>query len=124
MKFKQFLQIKLNYLLTEEKGSPLRPTMYGIELIKDSGLEKILDDHKELLVKNVKEKLSQDYSPYDVQEISRDVLVNFKGDHIMKPVKDYAFENALSIKSILLTGGLWLRDDVLGVPRRVPNDKS
>ena len=106
------------YSLIEGKGSPLRPSQYGATLIKESGFEKILDENKEFLSRELKKLLPSDYSDYDVQEKARQVLLDLKDNPMMRPVKDYVFEEALSIETILRTGGLWLRDDFLGNPRK------
>jgi len=111
--------VPLDHLLTEGPGSPLQPTGVGINYIRESGLEKILDEKKDVLLQKLKGELPKDYTDYDVQETSRKVLLSLRDDPMMKPIKDYAFKNALEVEIILRTGALWLRDDFLGVPRGV-----
>lgn len=111
--------VPLDHLLTEAPGSPLRPTEYGAMLIRESGLEKILDENKESLLKNLKNSLPKDYTEYDVQETARNVLLSLKEDAMMNPVKEYVYKNALNIETILRVGGLWLRDDFLEQPREI-----
>ncbi len=111
--------IQLDHLLTEAPGSPLQPTEYGAMLIRESGLEKILDESKEFLLKNLKNSLPKDYTEYDVQETARNVLLSLKEDAMMNPVKEYVYKNALNIETILRVGGLWLRDDFLDQPREI-----
>ncbi len=111
--------VSLDHLLTEAPGSPLQPTEYGAKIIKESGLEKILDQKKESLIKSLRDSLHKDYTDYDVQETARKILISFKSDSIMNPVKEYAYKNALDVEIILRVGGLWLRDDFLGQPRKL-----
>ena len=108
----------LNHKLVESSGSPLNPTEYGASLIKESGLEKILDDNKELLCTKLKASLPQDYTEYDVQEHARNLLVSLQDDPIMKPVKNWIYNNPIDIEIILRVGGLWLRSDFLNQPRK------
>lgn len=109
--------------LVETNGSPLRPTAYGVQLIVDSGLEKIIAENKEDLCIKLKAVLPKDYGEYDVQENARNLLVNLKDDPIMKPVKEYVYNNPMDIEIILKAGGLWLRDDFLGQARQVSTEK-
>lgn len=111
--------IPLTHLLTEAPGSPLRPTDWGVKLIQESGLEKILNENKERFVNELKNSLPKDFTEYDVQETARNVLISLKNDPIINPIKEYAYKNALDIDIILSTGGLWLRDDFLGQPRKI-----
>ncbi len=111
--------VSLTHVLTEKSGSPLKVSVFGANLIKESGLEKILDDNKISLIEKVKKSLPSNYSPYDVQEKSRQALLALKENEMMKPVKDYAFENSLLVESILNPAGLWLRDDFLNEPRGI-----
>jgi hypothetical protein len=109
-----------NFTALLEKGaSPLRPTEFGANLIKNSGLEKILDENKEFLCTKLRASLPTAHTEYDVQENARKLLVDLKNDPIMNPVKQYVYNNPMEIETILMVGGLWLRDDFLGQPRRV-----
>ena len=94
--------------LLEKPGSPLSPTNYGASLIKESGLETVLDDNKELFKRKLKELLPEGYTEYDVQERARDVLAKFADDVIMRPVKNWVYNNPMDIDAILRVGGLWL----------------
>jgi|SRR3989344_4301014 len=111
--------VSLSHLLTESPGSPLNPTEYGEILIKESGLERILDENKERLFSELKNTLPQQYIEYDVQEVARKVLISLKDDPIMVSVKKYAYTKGISVETILNTGGLWLRNDFLKKQRGV-----
>jgi len=108
--------------LVERGNSPLNPTAFGAKLIKDSGLEKILDDNKDLLCTKLKASLPKEYTEYDVQERAREVLLSLKDDPIISPVKTYVYNNPMEIDTILRVGGLWLRDDFLKVPRDIAKE--
>lgn len=116
--------VVINQSLLETSGSPLAPTEYGAELIKKSGLEKILDDYKEDLCIKLKANLPKDHTEYDVQEIARNLLVSLKDDPMMKPIKEYLYNNPMDIELILRIGGLWLRDDFLKKDRKINKTKE
>ena|SRR3990167_1025248 len=111
--------VPLKHHLVESPGSPLRPTDYGKKLIVDSGLEKILDDQKVVLKEKLQTKLGANKTEYDVQEKARGLLLELKESEMMNPVKKYAYENGINADIIFKVGGLWLRDDYLGISRGV-----
>ncbi|PIT90567.1 MAG: hypothetical protein COU22_01455 [Candidatus Komeilibacteria bacterium CG10_big_fil_rev_8_21_14_0_10_41_13] len=114
--------IDLEYKVLEAPGSPVRPTKIGAELIKKSGLEKILDQKKEFLADELKKILPEDYTEYDVQEKARELLVSLASSSLMNPVKEYAYQEGTSVVEIFKVGGLWLRDDFLGQKRMVKDE--
>lgn len=99
--------------------SPVQPTELGAKYIRESGLEKILDERKTLLCENLKNSLPQNYADYDVQEIARRIMLSLKDEPMMKPVKEYAFKEGVEVEVILGVGALWLRDDFLKAPRGI-----
>ncbi len=110
--------ITLRHHLVEAPGSPLRPTEYGKKLIVESGLEKILDEQGVAIKDQLKKKLGDNETEYDVQEKARSLLLELKESEMMNPVKKYAYENGINVDLIFKAGGLWLRDDFLGNPRK------
>ncbi len=70
-------------------------------------------------MEELKKQLVENYTEYDVQEKARNLLIAQKDDSIMNPVKEYAYKNGLNVEIILKVGGLWLRDDFLGIPRQI-----
>lgn len=114
--------IPLKHHLVEAPGSPLQPTVFGEQLIKDSGLEKILDDQNSFLKTELSKRVSEKYTEYDVQEKARSLLLELKDTDTMNPVKKYAYDNGLDVDVILKAGGLWLRDDFLGKKREIKKD--
>lgn len=115
----KFKGINIIHTMTEQGSSPLNPTEYGAYLIKESGLEKILNENKELLCTKVKAALPSDYTEYDAQEKARQVLLDLQNDPIMNPVKEWVYQNPTEIETVLRTGGLWLRDDFLRQSRKI-----
>ena len=105
----------ISHSLTEKVGSPLQATEYGMTLINESGLMKILEENKEKLLEELHNILikSLPITPYDVQEKARELLINKKNDKLMAEVRTYAFENALTVETILRTGSLLLRNEYL-----------
>jgi len=120
----KFTGLTINHSMTEVPGSPLKPTEYGAQLIRDSGLEKILDDNKALLCEKLRASLAEGYTEYDVQEEARHLLLLLKDDQIMRQVKEYVYNHPIDIEVILRTGGLWLRDDFLNHPREVAKNEG
>lgn len=116
--------IPLQHHLVEAPGSPLQPTTFGEKLIKDSGLQKILDDQSFFLKAELSKKVSEKYTEYDVQEKARSLLLELKNTDMMNPVKKYAYDNGLDVDVILKAGGLWLRDDFLEKQRAVKKDEK
>ena len=120
----KFKGLNIAHSLVEKSGSPLRPTEYGVQLIKDSGLEKILDDNKDFLCTKLKASLPKEYTEYDVQEKARSLLIELKDDPILNPVKKWIYENPTDIEVLLKVAGLWLRDDFLKQPRSINKDQE
>ncbi|MBI4118747.1 MAG: hypothetical protein HY452_00605 [Parcubacteria group bacterium] len=121
----RFKGVNIVHGLVERGSSPLNPTEYGARLIKDSGLEKILEDNREFLCTKLKASLPRDYTEYDVQEKARELLLFLKDDPILNPVKNWIYHNpVIDIEIILKAGGLWLRDDFLGHPRKIAENKD
>ena len=116
--------VPLRHHLVEAPGSPLQPTEYGKQLIEDSGLTKILNDKKDFLKTELNKILPPGNTEYDVQEKARELLLRLKNEEIMTPVKKYAYDNGLNVDIILKTGGLWLRDDFLSIPRKIQQEKE
>lgn len=116
--------IKMDHKLTEASGSPLMPTPYSVKIFKESGLEKVLNENKESFVRELTKQLPRDYTDYDVQEIARTFLLEKFTTPLMNEVKKYAYENAMDMTTYIRTAGLWLRDDFLGIERRIAKEKK
>jgi len=99
--------------LTMKPGSPLVMTDYGEKLVKESGFFDIFQgENKTKIVNAVKARNPQ--TNYDIQEYSKDVLLNdFINDSMMQLIKEYAFKKPISIKIVLDVAALVVRDAVM-----------
>jgi len=103
---------RIMHPLTMKPGSPLVMTDYGKRLVDKSGFPKVFEQNKVRIVNSVKSRRPQ--TNYDIQEYSKEVLFqDFFNDPMMKPVKDYAYKNSLSVNIILETAALMVRDEVI-----------
>jgi len=92
--------------------SPLNLTEYGKKLVEESGFNKILSENRNLILEWVKGKNPK--TQYDVQEISREVLLMHKDDVVFKPLKDYTYKHGeTSLEQILRAGSILIRDEVI-----------
>ena len=112
------------HTLLEVGSSPLKPTEFGAQLIRESGLEDVLNGNKEILCTKLRAMLPNNYTEYDVQEKARELLIFLVDDPMMNPVKEYVYKNPTDIKVILRVGGLWLRDDFMKEPRLVAKEEK
>jgi hypothetical protein len=105
----------LIYPLTVKPGSPLELTEYGAELMRKSGFNKILANEKnrKTLVGFVKAMNPQ--TNYDIQECSLKTINELldKGNPMLNPLKDYAFNSGMPLHLITQPAGVLLRDEVL-----------
>lgn len=115
--------LKCQHSLLETGASPFQPTVEGKQLLEESGLAKVLDNHKDDLEGRLRKMLPQDHTEYDVQEKAKELLLSLKDSSLLNPVKEYAYKNAMNIDIILHIGRLWLRDDFLGQHRGWHKDK-
>lgn len=101
--------------LTVTPGSPLQLTDYGKQLMQDSGFNGILADNnnRKVLVDFVIAMNPQ--TEYDVQECSTKSIEKLleNNNPILTPLKDYAYNNGLSIDILVKPAGILLRDKVL-----------
>ncbi|MBA7495395.1 hypothetical protein ES702_05977 [subsurface metagenome] len=93
--------------------SPLKLTEQGIKLLDNCGFNNIYgnNDNKEKLIQLIKKENPQ--SKYDVQEISKKVLILLKDDPMFIEIKKYAFNNGLDIVEILSVASIVVRDEVI-----------
>jgi hypothetical protein len=104
---------RLLFPLTVAPGSPLKLTDYGRKLIDESGFETILRECRDELVERV--KVTQPKTNYDIQENAIAVIKELveSGDDKLTPLKDYAFNNGLSVDILIPPAGIVLRDEVM-----------
>ncbi|XOB40870.1 MAG: hypothetical protein ACKKMW_02270 [Candidatus Nealsonbacteria bacterium] len=120
-------KIPLEHYLAATSDSPLKPTEFGWKLLKESGLNELLEKKQEYFLKILNDKLKDitPYTDYDVQEKAIESLVELKNEPIINPIKDYAFQNGIDVEVILRTGGLVLREKYFKkYPKNIKNEKN
>lgn len=88
--------------------SPITLTKKGEKLVEDSGFNKIFEEAKESLVKDLHKM--QPHSQYDVQEKARILLRDMTTDKRFAPVETWAYNNGEDFPQILRAGSIKLRD--------------
>lgn len=84
----------------------------GRKVLTDSGIDAIVDDKFDLIVKRVK-KLKPE-NPYQAEIATMDVVAEFKNDPVLKDaIEEGAFNSGYFVDSVLFVGGLYIRDRVL-----------
>ena len=92
--------------------SPVELTEYGKKLVEESGFNRIFSENREKILGWVKERNPK--NQYDVQEISRTVLLEYQNDPIFESLKQYAFQHAeTSLEQILRAGAIIARDEII-----------
>lgn len=91
--------------------SPVSLTDRGLNFLKDSGSERVIDDNFEELLKQV-EALNPK-TPYDVQEDARKVIEKLRDDDRLNPIKNYLFKEGATMEDAIAVMGVYLRDKVL-----------
>ena len=91
-------------------NSPRQLNERGNLILEKSGIKEVIDSKKEVLLKVIKEK--NNTNPYDTEATILSVvadLANYCPDVIEK-LKTGAFNSGASMSSVLLVGGIYLRD--------------
>ena len=90
--------------------SPLSLTDDGEKLVRDSGLQDVLNDEKMQsdLLGMLKKKNPE--TRYDIQETAREMMDGLSNHDYFRNVKEYAFENGKDVRQILRAGSIILRD--------------
>ena len=94
-------------------ASPLQLTGVGEELLHESGLQKILDSHKDELIGLLDDALKGNTNRYDMQKMSFSVIDNFLADNakLGGMIKEYAFDKGTSdLSEFVRAGGIYLRN--------------
>ncbi len=93
--------------LTKRK-SPLSLTEKGEELLKRSGADKFIIDHKDILIKEIGDKNPK--SAYDVQVFAKEVVESMSNKEEFTSLKDFAFKEGIEIDAIFIVMSIYLRD--------------
>lgn len=87
-------------------------TEYGKQLVDESGFNKILQDNQYLILGWIKEENLK--TQYDVQEISRKILLEHKDDTVFESLKNYTYQHGeTSLEQILRAGSIVVRDEII-----------
>lgn len=104
------LDIKFNQVFFQT-NSPLSLTEIGKELLLKSGALDFMEKNKKDLIKEI---INRDpKSAYDVQEICKQVIFEKVNTDDFIPLKDYIYEESLTLDILVISMGLYLRDKVL-----------
>lgn len=97
------------------RNSPIKLNDEGEELLAKSEADKYINDNLEELINEISDEDPK--SPYDVQELSSEVLRNKRDSDDFIKFKDYAYENGIEVDAIIYVMSIYLRDlanEVLG----------
>jgi hypothetical protein len=84
----------------------------GKKVVASSGIDEIVNDKFDFIVKKVKE--SKPENPYQAQETVFNIVDGFKNDASLKDALEKgAFNSGYRVVSVLYAGGLYIRDRVL-----------
>lgn len=96
----------------QKRKSPISLSSKGKELLEKSEGKKFIDDDKKNLIKKIKDRNPK--SPYDVQELAKEIVSSLKNEEKFTPLKNYAFKEGLSLDVIITVMSVYLRD--LAIP--------
>ena len=92
--------------------SPTQLKPAGRKLLKESGMQKIVDDNLSNFLEELKRQNLK--SAYDVERNSFYVLKSLEEIDLVIPLKDYIFNNpGINLDSLFFVGSLYLRDEYL-----------
>lgn len=103
-----------------ERKSPITLSEEGSNLLKRSGADKFVLEHKDELVEKIKDKNPK--SAYDVQELANKVVETLADDERIIDLKNFAFQERINISVIFMVMGIYLRDIALAVLGYKPED--
>ena len=108
-------KLRLNASLVRAK-SPLSLTEGGEVLLVKSGGKKYINENLDILKQALFRKKDEDFnfSSYDIQELSKEVIKDMTDSESFKDLKEYLYKNGLSIGDLELVMGIYLRDKILG----------
>jgi len=93
------------------RKSPVSINERGLEILKQSGGEKFINDNKDELIEKLKTVGCK--TAYDVQENSKAVIKSYKDDDHFSPLKEFVFKQGIDLEIVLLVMSLYLRDIAL-----------
>lgn len=108
-------RVRLSVVETKLDGfaktnSPLSLTPQGEKAVKASGLKQYIDSNQELLIAAAT-KNGKLTNPYDIQQSTAIFFDAYTfPEDVEEKLKDYAFNNGISLDVLLRVGALYLRD--------------
>lgn len=94
-----------------QKKSPLSLTSAGEKVLSESHGKAYIDNNKLSLISAIKKENPK--TAYDVQELSRKVIVQKSNDDAFSPIKNFAFMRGESLDRVIDVLGIYLRDIAL-----------
>lgn len=92
--------------------SPLTLNERGLNILNKSGIKELVDNALSQFLDEIQEK--NPINTYEVQELSRQVMLNIKNNpNILPKLQEWAFNAGVDVDAVLFVGSLYLRDLVL-----------
>lgn len=99
---------QLNQPLLISPGSPLKLTELGEDLAQKIDGYNFIEKNKDFFFVLIDK--NNPSSDYDVQELSKKVLTDSINHPVLNPIKEYAYENGMSLDIFIGVLGIILRD--------------
>ena len=116
-----FLTGKMEGINLTKSSSPLVLNEKGEKILKDSGIDKIIDNNYSDILAKVKSK--NPANAYLAQEIIKDVVKKLINDTNLKNVIEIGALNCGSdIDTVLFVGAIYIRDEILNELNLFPKD--
>jgi hypothetical protein len=90
--------------------SPRQLNELGTQILSESGIKKVIEEKKEILLAAVKKK--NPTNPYDAEEVIAKVMENLSRHcpEVIDSLKNSAFSMGTTLDVILFTGSIFLRN--------------
>lgn len=92
--------------------SPRQLTPKGIKVVKNSGIDSIVEDRFDYIVRKVQDRKPS--NPYQAEKAVLEVVEELVNDPALKDaIEEGAFNSGYFLQSVLFAGGIYIRDKVL-----------
>lgn len=92
--------------------SPMQLNDRGLKILEDSGIKIIVEDKFTEIVQKVKNRNPK--NAYEIQEFTQQIVEEYKSDLTLKnSLENGAFKSGADVSTVLLVGGIYIRDRVL-----------
>lgn len=103
--------------------SPKRLSERGEKILRNSGIEKIIDDHYDLLV--VEMEKHDPTNAIDVEEAAFYTLIQYEDTEVMKPIINWLYNNPnMELNTVVFVGSFYLRDKYLAEHSEILGDNE